>query len=119
MFREVGPGQGGQHGDPDEQRGVVLGGGGSGAVRWTTWTLDMGGSWGMDGLGLVWCGLDGGDAGQAGGPPRYSSTAAAVSSSARSLLIAIAAAEPSPAAVTTWARGLAAFPAAHTPGTLV
>ena len=33
----------------------------------------------------------------------------------RSLLIAIAAAEPSPAAVTTWARGLTAFPAAHTP----
>ena len=33
--------------------------------------------------------------------------------------MAIAAAEPSPAAVMTWARGLAALPATHTPGTLV
>jgi hypothetical protein len=31
----------------------------------------------------------------------------------------MAAAEPSPAAVITWARGLLAFPAAQTPGTLV
>ena len=33
--------------------------------------------------------------------------------------MAIAAADPSPAAVMTWARGLVAFPAAQTPGTLV
>ena len=33
--------------------------------------------------------------------------------------MAMAAAEPSPAAVMTWARGLTAFPAAQTPGTLV
>ena len=32
---------------------------------------------------------------------------------------AIAAAEPSPAAVMTWARGLAALPATQTPGTVV
>ena len=32
--------------------------------------------------------------------------------------MAMAAAEPSPAAVMTWARGLTAFPAAQTPGTL-
>ena len=35
------------------------------------------------------------------------------------MLIAIATAEPSPAAVMTCARGLVALPAAHTPGTLV
>ncbi len=34
-------------------------------------------------------------------------------------MIAIAAADPSPAAVMTWARGFTAFPAAHTPGTVV
>ena len=34
-------------------------------------------------------------------------------------MIAIAAADPSPAAVITCARGLAALPAAQTPGTLV
>ena len=33
--------------------------------------------------------------------------------------MAMAAAEPAPAAVMTWARGSAALPAAHTPGTLV
>ena len=33
--------------------------------------------------------------------------------------MAIAAAEPSPAAVMTWARGLATFPATQTPGTVV
>ena len=48
-----------------------------------------------------------------------SATAVATSSSTRSLLMAMAAAEPSPAAVMTWARGLTAFPAAQTPGTLV
>ena len=41
------------------------------------------------------------------------------SSSTRSALMAMAAAEPSPAAVMTWARGLTALPAAQTPGTLV
>ena len=34
-------------------------------------------------------------------------------------MIAIAAADPSPAAVITCARGLATLPAAHTPATLV
>ena len=43
----------------------------------------------------------------------------ATSSSTRSALMAMAAAEPSPAAVMTWARGLAALPATQTPGTLV
>src|SRR3954447_2798380 len=76
-------------------------GGGSGLVRWTAWTLDMGELLSVDGRALVWFGLDGGGAGQAGGPPRCSATAAAVSSSASWLLIAIAAADPSPAAVTT------------------
>ena len=33
--------------------------------------------------------------------------------------MAMAAAEPSPAAVITWARGLATLPATQTPGTLV
>ena len=33
--------------------------------------------------------------------------------------MAMAAVEPSPAAVMTWARGLATFPATQTPGTLV
>ena len=33
--------------------------------------------------------------------------------------MAMAAADPSPAAVITWARGLATLPATHTPGTLV
>ena len=33
--------------------------------------------------------------------------------------MAIAAADPSPAAVMTWARGSATLPATHTPGTLV
>ncbi|XTR52201.1 hypothetical protein ACOM2C_01295 [Pseudarthrobacter sp. So.54] len=41
------------------------------------------------------------------------------SSSTRSALIAIAAADPSPAAVITWARGLATFPAIHTPRIVV
>ena len=41
------------------------------------------------------------------------------SSWTRSALIAIAAAEPSPAAVITWARGSATLPAAQTPETLV
>ena len=34
-------------------------------------------------------------------------------------MIAMAAADPSPAAVMTWARGLATLPATQTPGTLV
>src|SRR6478735_2146690 len=42
-----------------------------------------------------------------------------MSSWTRSALIEIAAADPSPAAVMTCARGFAAFPAAQTPGTLV
>ena len=42
-----------------------------------------------------------------------------MSSWTRSVLIAIAAADPSPAAVITCARGLLAFPAAQTPETLV
>jgi hypothetical protein len=46
-------------------------------------------------------------------------TAMGRSSSARSLLMAMAAAEPSAAAVITWARGLTAFPAAQTPEMLV
>ena len=58
-----------------------------------------------------WCGR----AGRRG--LRNAVTAARTSSSVRSLLRAIAAAEPSPAAVITWARGLTALPAAHTPGT--
>ena len=41
------------------------------------------------------------------------------SSSTRSALMAMAAADPSPAAVMTWARGLATLPATQTPGTLV
>ena len=41
------------------------------------------------------------------------------SSSTRSALRAMAAADPSPAAVMTWARGLTRFPATQTPGTLV
>src|SRR3954451_20908159 len=41
------------------------------------------------------------------------------SSSTRSALMEIAAADPSPAAVITCARGLATFPAAQTPATLV
>ena len=41
------------------------------------------------------------------------------SSSTRSALMAMAAADPSPAAVITCARGLATLPAAQTPGTLV
>jgi hypothetical protein len=40
------------------------------------------------------------------------------SSSTRSAFRAIAAAEPAPAAVMTWARGSTIFPAAQTPGTL-
>ena len=44
---------------------------------------------------------------------------ARTSSSTRSALIAMAAAEPSPAAVITWARGLATLPATQTPGTVV
>ena len=54
-----------------------------------------------------------------GRPRRKFATAIGRSSSTRSLLIAIAAAEPSPAAVMTWARGLVALPAAQMPGTLV
>ena len=42
-----------------------------------------------------------------------------MSSATRSALIAIAAADPSPAAVITCARGLPALPATQTPGTLV
>ena len=42
-----------------------------------------------------------------------------MSSWMRSVLIAIAAADPSPAAVITCARGLLAFPATQTPETLV
>ena len=42
-----------------------------------------------------------------------------MSSWTRSVLIAIAAADPSPAAVITCARGLLAFPATQTPETLV
>ena len=41
------------------------------------------------------------------------------SSSTRSAFSAMAAAEPAPAAVMTWARGSTTFPAAQTPGTLV
>ena len=41
-----------------------------------------------------------------------------MSSWTRSVLIAIAAADPSPAAVITCARGLLAFPATQTPETL-
>ena len=46
-------------------------------------------------------------------------TALRTSSSTRSALMAMAAADPSPAAVMTWARGLATLPATQTPGTLV
>jgi hypothetical protein len=46
-------------------------------------------------------------------------TVPATSSSTRSALMAMAATEPSPTAVMTWARGLTTLPAAHTPGTLV
>src|SRR4051812_32025283 len=62
-----------------------------------------------------WC-LDGGGTGtdmgtflqlDARGADRKTRTASATSSSTRSALIAMAAAEPSPAAVITWARGLA------------
>ena len=42
-----------------------------------------------------------------------------MSSCTRSALMAIAAAEPAPAAVTTWARGSTALPAPQTPGVLV
>ena len=46
-------------------------------------------------------------------------TAMRTSSSTRSALSAMAAAEPAPAAVMTWARGSTMLPAAQTPGTLV
>ena len=52
-------------------------------------------------------------------PWSRSRTALRTSSSTRSALRAMAAAEPAPAAVMTWARGSTMLPAAQTPGTLV
>ena len=57
--------------------------------------------------------------GQTGARGGSSATAIGTSSSTRSALMAMAAADPSPAAVMTWARGLATLPATQTPGTLV
>src|SRR4051794_18166690 len=48
-----------------------------------------------------------------------SPTADSTSSSTRSALMAMAAADPAPAEVMTWARGSAALPATQTPVTLV
>ena len=57
--------------------------------------------------------------GLAGAWPPVPRTARATSSATRSALRAIAAADPSPAAVITCARGLVTLPATQTPGTLV
>src|SRR5215218_6752261 len=83
-----------EDGDPDHQCELVLAGrrDGGGSGRVTHEFL------------LVWW---------------WSCRARWTSSSTRSALIAMAAADPSPAAVMTWARGLAALPATQTPATLV
>src|SRR5665647_2186571 len=72
--------------------------------------LDVGGT----GLGSFGSGTD-----QVLKPLWRSRTACLMSSSTRSAFRAMAAADPWPAAVMTWARGSAAFPATQTPGTLV
>ena len=101
--REVDDGERREDGQPDHQRQLVLG-------RW------------RHGRGAV-CrcrarSCCSGAMGR-GAAASKSRTALRTSSSTRSALMAMAAADPSPAAVMTWARGLATLPATQTPGTLV
>ncbi len=99
---EVEDGEGREHRDPDHERELVLGGR---RVRCDMVLLLR--------SGWVWTGI------RPAGRPGSRATARRTSSSTRSLLMAMAAAEPSPAAVMTWARGLTALPATQTPATLV